>query len=178
MTLVVNLYGGPGCGKSTSAAYIFSQLKMRNKVRAELVTEFAKDLTWEERHNALENQPYILGEQYRRMARLVDKVDVIITDSPLMLSAVYNTGVEELNALAYALYKGFSNLDVWLIRSKPYNKFGRGGCLKVATDIDDRTKLMLKRYDIVALHCPTAQESLDDLVVAIEGYFKETECTK
>lgn len=43
-TLVVNLLGGPGCGKSTGAAYIFSQLKMRN-IDAELVTEFAKDKT-------------------------------------------------------------------------------------------------------------------------------------
>ena len=27
-TLIVNLYGGPGSGKSTGAAYIFSMLKM------------------------------------------------------------------------------------------------------------------------------------------------------
>ena len=26
--LVINLFGGPGCGKSTQAAYIFSKLKM------------------------------------------------------------------------------------------------------------------------------------------------------
>ena len=27
-TMIVNLYGGPGTGKSTGAAYIFSKLKM------------------------------------------------------------------------------------------------------------------------------------------------------
>jgi hypothetical protein len=27
-TLIVNLYGGPGTGKSSGAAYIFSKLKM------------------------------------------------------------------------------------------------------------------------------------------------------
>ena len=40
--LVVNLFGVPGAGKSTGAAYIFSQLKMAG-VNAELITEFAKD---------------------------------------------------------------------------------------------------------------------------------------
>ena len=41
-TLIMNLYGGPGSGKSTGAAYIFSMLKMVG-VDAEYVTEFAKD---------------------------------------------------------------------------------------------------------------------------------------
>ena len=45
-TLIVNLYGGPGSGKSTGAAYIFSMLKMVG-VDAEYVTEFAKDKVWE-----------------------------------------------------------------------------------------------------------------------------------
>jgi len=45
--LVVNLFGAPGAGKSTGAAYIFSQLKMAG-INAELVTEFAKDKVWEE----------------------------------------------------------------------------------------------------------------------------------
>lgn len=41
-TLVVNLFGTPVAGKSTGAAYIFSELKMRG-INAELVTGFAKD---------------------------------------------------------------------------------------------------------------------------------------
>lgn len=44
--LVVNLFGTPGAGKSTGAAYIFSELKMRG-INAELVIEFAKDKVWE-----------------------------------------------------------------------------------------------------------------------------------
>lgn len=48
--LVVNLFGVPGAGKSTGAAYIFSQLKMAG-INAELITEFAKDKVWEENPN-------------------------------------------------------------------------------------------------------------------------------
>ena len=59
MTILCNIYGGPGSGKSTSAAGVFSLLKTHG-VNAELVTEFAKDLVWEGRDVTLDNQPYIL----------------------------------------------------------------------------------------------------------------------
>lgn len=50
--IVINLFGAPGAGKSVASAYIFSKLKMKN-INCELVTEFAKDLTWEKREFAL-----------------------------------------------------------------------------------------------------------------------------
>ena len=86
--LIVNLYGAPGAGKSTGAAYVFSQLKMRG-INAELVTEFAKDKVWEESKAVFQNQAYIFGKQYFRISRVQDKVDVVITDSPILLSPFY-----------------------------------------------------------------------------------------
>lgn len=44
-TLVINLFGAPGSGKSSGAAYIFSQLKKLG-IDCELVTEYAKDKCW------------------------------------------------------------------------------------------------------------------------------------
>ena len=58
-------------------------------VNTELVTEFAKDLTWEERKDALKNQLYVSGNQAFRLSRLNGKVDVVITDSPLPLGLFY-----------------------------------------------------------------------------------------
>ena len=49
-----SLFGAPGAGKSTGAAYIFSQLKMAG-INAELVTEFAKDKVWEESKAVFQN---------------------------------------------------------------------------------------------------------------------------
>lgn len=87
--LVVDIYGSPGSGKSTLAAYVFSKLKMLN-ARCELVTEFAKDLVWDERHKALQNQAYVFGSQFYKLSRLEGEVDVAIVDSPLLLSILYN----------------------------------------------------------------------------------------
>lgn len=90
-TLLVNLYGGPGAGKSTTAARLFSVLKTSGQ-NVELVTEHAKDLTWEEGAK-LSFQPAVMGEQMWRLERLRGKVDVIVTDTPIMLSCVYGAGM-------------------------------------------------------------------------------------
>lgn len=44
--LVINMFGGPCTGKSTTATAVFSLLKMHD-VNIEYTSEFAKDLTWE-----------------------------------------------------------------------------------------------------------------------------------
>ena len=124
---VVNLFAPPGAGKSTGAAYIFAKLKMAG-VNAELITEFAKDKVWEENKEAIKNQAYLFGKQYYRMSRCKNKVDVLVTDSPLLLSILYNndgTLGEEFNKLVSNVFKSFNNLNYWLKRIKPYNPKGR-----------------------------------------------------
>lgn len=126
--LIVNLFGSPGTGKSTGAAYIFSKLKMAG-INAELVTEFAKDKVWEETHAPFENQLYMLAKQYFRITRCENKVDVIITDSPILLSLIYNNDKERLgkdfDSLVKHLFRYYNNYNVMLKRVKPYNPVGR-----------------------------------------------------
>ena len=125
--LIVNLYGAPGAGKSTGAAYVFSQLKMRG-INAELVTEFAKDKVWEESKAVFQNQAYIFGKQYFRISRVQDKVDVVITDSPILLSPFYaNDPVlgEEFDRLVTKVSESYDSMNVFINRTKPYNGAGR-----------------------------------------------------
>ena len=48
--MVINLLGGPGCGKSTVAAGIFHQLKSLG-YSTELVTEYVKDIVYDKLAN-------------------------------------------------------------------------------------------------------------------------------
>ena len=127
--LVVNLFGVPGSGKSTGAAYIFSRLKMAG-INAELITEFAKDKVWEGNDTIFEpdNQLYLFGKQFYRMSRCRDKVDALVTDSPLPLCAFYNksdTLGQGFNILVWNVFNSFDNYNVLLERVKPYQEKGR-----------------------------------------------------
>ena len=66
--IVINLYGGPCCGKSTVSAGLFYELKCLG-VECELTGEYAKDKTWEHNITALGCQEYVFGKQSYRMAR-------------------------------------------------------------------------------------------------------------
>lgn len=125
--IIVNLFGVPGAGKSTGAAYIFSQLKMRG-INAELITEFAKDKVWENNEKVFKNQLYLFGKQSFRISRVQDEVDVIVTDSPLLLSILYNqTPIlgENFNQLVYDVFNSYNNINYLIKRTKPYNPSGR-----------------------------------------------------
>src|SRR5512133_3821784 len=87
-TLVVNLWGGPGTGKSTTAAFLFALLKQKG-YNAELVREYVKEWAWEKRQPGPLDQFYFFGKQSRRESLLYGKVDFIVTDCPVMLSAFY-----------------------------------------------------------------------------------------
>lgn len=88
MTKYINLFGGPGVGKSTTAAAIFVEMKRRN-MNVELVTEVAKDFVWEGRMKTLDIQPYVTIKQFRNLYRLKGKVDYVISDSPILLGCIY-----------------------------------------------------------------------------------------
>ena len=136
--LVVNLFAGPGSGKSTGSAFLFAYLKLM-KVNVELVTEFAKELAWEgDKEFMANNQVYITGQQIRRMNRLIGKVDVIITDSPIELGALY-TDSSLLKDLCYSEGRKWERrLDFFVNRVKPYNPSGRNQTLEEALILDEK----------------------------------------
>lgn len=125
--IVVNLFGVPGAGKSTGAAYIFSKLKMMG-FNAELITEFVKDKVWENNQEVFKNQAYIFGKQSFKMSRCKGKVDILVTDSPLLLSAFYNSDAvlgEAFNKVVLDVFNSYENINFLINRVKPYNPIGR-----------------------------------------------------
>lgn len=144
--IVVNLYGGPGTGKSTTAAAIFSMLKQRG-INAEYVPEFAKDLTWHGRQETLRDQVYVLGKQQHKLFMLKDQVDVIVTDSPVLLTLHYGkNSFPSLRALAVDVYNSYTNYDIFLIRFKEYNPKGRNQTEDEAKEIDSDIYELLETF--------------------------------
>lgn len=164
--IVVNFVAGPGAGKSTLAATVFAKLKMLG-VNCELVTEFAKDKTWEQNNVALSNQIYVFAKQYFRMDRCSGKVDVLITDSPLIISPMYNKDKdidEPLNRLVAAINGKYTNLYYFVNRVKRYNPVGRSQTEAESDEISRNLKLMLVDMEIDHTEIPGRLESADLVV--------------
>lgn len=151
--IIVNLFGGPGCGKSTTAAGVYYHLKMLH-LNVELSTEFAKELSWEDRDVALDDQPYILGEQHHRLHRLDGKVDAIITDCPLTMGAAYlkNNAISYEDAftkLAIQLFNSMDNFNFFMRRGNgDYSNDGRAQSLQESIEKDKVIEDMLIDNDI------------------------------
>lgn len=144
---VVNLWAGPGAGKSTTAAGLFNLMKTLG-LRVELVTEFAKDMTYERNFGSLTNQLHVLAQQDWRLRRLVGEVDWAITDSPLPLGEAYMTPEYQdwLPAAIEGAYERYDNFDFRIVRKKPYAKFGRSQSEPAAIALDITIKDLFEDY--------------------------------
>lgn len=142
-TICVNLFAGAGAGKSTCATGIFTLLKHHN-INAEYVSEYAKDLAWEERLHIKRNDLDLFTEQAKRQFRLNGKVDVMITDSPILLSSVYQEPLDELfHAMVMREFKKYNNLNFYIKRVKPYLRIGRAESFNGAKKIDVKVQTLL-----------------------------------
>lgn len=180
--IVVNLMGAPCAGKSTLAALVFSKLKMEN-INCEIVTEFAKDLVWNDSLDSLNNQLYVFTEQFYRVWRLRNKVDVVITDSPMILSIYYNRRQKEEDKLpdqffvplVLDLNEKYNNLNYFLKRSHRYEQKGRAHTEQESIEIEDGLIKMLTdlKIDYKEIHCSEAMANV--IVSDIKKKLEENE---
>lgn len=144
---LINLYAGPGAGKSTTAAGLFYSMKLAG-LKVELITEYAKELSYDARYRTLENQFYVFGKQYERLCRVRDQVDFAITDGPLLHSIIYGKPSVAFHNLVMEAYESFDNHDVYIKRVKDYFPYGRSQTEEEAKDLDDDVLDMLKTLGI------------------------------
>jgi len=161
MTTVINLIGGPGCGKSTLAAELYARMK-RNHMKVEMVREVAKEWAWEGKEITAFDQISIIGEQIKKESSLFNKVDYIITDSPVLLGSFYfdyNHDQRFMNKMVKDYYKfseskGITFINFVLDRYEEYDPKGRFESEQDAIDIDTAILLYLaaEEYDCEVLN--------------------------
>lgn len=154
MKMRINFFGGPGSGKSTQAAWLFSELKTC-QVSVEQVGEYVKAYAYRKQKINPYDQFYITGKQMQYEYRfLANGVDVIVTDSPLLLGPIYAKlyypQVKIYNALENIIKqyeKEYPPINIFLNRNdKPYVEEGRYQNKNGATNLDKIIKNKLKQF--------------------------------
>ena len=146
-TLVVNAYAGPGAGKTTACLATVAELKKMGYV-AEYVSEYAKELVYDNPQlldGALENQYAILKEQIHRLDRFMGGVDIIVTDSPILLNTIYGKDLpEEYASLIKELYGHYDNFNFFVKRGEDFVQEGRVQNQEESIQKDEEIKKLLK----------------------------------
>lgn len=159
---VINFFGAPGAGKSTEAARTYVALKDKG-VNVELVREVAKDLAWSGGLDVANKVPfYLAAQQMRLQEALRGKVDVVVSDSPIFMSALYADGtlVPDYERICLEMFDQFQNINYFVPRSKPYNRDGRAQTSQESLQIQARVLEMLERN---AVRCRQIESAGKDL---------------
>ncbi len=171
-TIVINIAGGPGTGKTTIAAELFCVLKEKG-YDVENVSEFAKELVWEGRNEAFDDRLYMHGEQNHRLMQMNNKLDYIITDSPLFLTSIYNQYYlskkfsksynNMIDIVTSETYKLYNNKVYFLKRDTNYKSIGRRENINTAKKIDKLIISYLKHNKIKYLEL-NLDNALDEIL--------------
>lgn len=155
-------------GKSTQASGLFYRLKMKG-VNCELITEYAKDKTWENNQVALNNQLYISANQIYKQERVEGQVNVIITDSPIILGLFYwNDNNKDKSTyykrLIFEIFYEKNNFNVFVRRKKAYNPIGRNQTEEQAKELDNKIGNLLSDNKLI-------YTTVDGTVAGLEEIF-------
>ncbi len=155
MTTVINLFGGSGLGKSTTAALIFGEMKLKG-LHCELVREYVKEWAWAGRKVKPEDQDTIYSNQLARERLYYGKLDFVVTDSPLLLGPIYQkfyTGDDPIKArviqdMKNAVSEGVTYMNFLLLRNKEFDTRGRYETEEQAKQVDIVVETYLRALEL------------------------------
>lgn len=177
-TTVINLFGGSGCGKSTTAALLFARMKL-NGFHVELVREYVKYWAWNDRKVREWDQLYLLGKQSAYESMLYGKVDFIVTDSPILLAGIYQeyrsegkdkyVGYAAKSFMNHASSNGVEYKNFVLERTKPFDPRGRWETEGQAKEIDQFVRDYLVEYSgVPEVVCGPNEKRDEEILTLLE----------
>lgn len=180
MSKIINLFGGPGAGKSTVAAGLFYEMKRLGFI-VEMPYEYPKLIAWENNVGAIKDQFYITANQHRNITRLFNKVDYIIVDSPILFGLIYKNAYDkepEYPAMFYSdkfdefifdLHKKYDSLNLFLNRNPNiYQNDGRFQTLNESIKIDNKILNLLESNNITYKKVDVNEYTIEKII----GYLK------
>jgi len=126
----INIYGGPGVGKSTTAALIFGWLRQQGH-NAELAQEWVKAWAYQGRTMQSFDYVFTFANQLHTEDRLLQAgVEIIVTDSPIYLQCMYALhhrmkAANELWRIAKRFEQEYPSINFFVKREVPYDQQGR-----------------------------------------------------
>ncbi len=169
---LIQFFSGPSSGKSGLAYKLAGELKSRS-INCELVTEVAKDVTWEENFHQLKNQFFIVAKQFDRIRRLEDKVDYIIMDAGLIQNIPYfkdSRYAAELTQIMINLHNSYDTINFFIQRPDNYETDGRKESVEESKTIDDITRKILLDQGVNWVELNHNNDLIMDII--IEEIFK------
>lgn len=179
MTKIVNLFGGPGIGKSSIAAGLTYKLKKKH-ITCDNPYEFPKILAWDENHSAIRDQLYVLANQHRGIVKSYGKVDYIILDSPILLSLTYRNYYKsnEYPATLYGntfdkmvleIFNQYDNINILLERGEGnHNEKERYQTLEQSKELDKAIELSMISNNIPYYVVKVGDNTLKDILKIIK----------
>ena len=153
MSKLINLFGGPGIGKSSIANGITYKLKKKH-ISCNNPYEFPKRLAWDHNIPAISDQLYVFANQHRGIAECYGKVDYIVIDSPILFSTIYHRYYtkgypaefykQPFHDFVIALHNKYDSVNILLERSEgSHNEKERYQDLEESIAIDNLCKEVL-----------------------------------
>ena len=149
----INIYGGPGVGKSTLAARIYSDLR-RRFVNVELIQEVVKQYVYAGRTLKPWDYVHTFGQQFEaEHLPLSSGVKTIVSDSPLFLQCIYafendSPVYAQLVDICRMFDEEYPVFNLLALRSgtTPYETLGRWQDRKEAEEVDKTVREHLDRH--------------------------------
>lgn len=173
----IELYGGPGIGKTHITRDITSALSKAG-IKTDLVQEKAKEFAYRKQTPERWDQLELFNSQLQREFNLLRYgVEIVVTDSPLFMNACYGyrykfCAANHIYDMSRLFDEQYSPYRILLTRNDEWFKeHGRFQNLEEAKELDEFIAIMLKnnQKEHVVWEWGNINDEIDKLVKKIKG---------